>query len=364
MTMTRYFVLRFCKVVLQVLFVFFGIMVLIDIVDELQKFSATGLGLTDAAGLAVLNVPSNLYRVLPLIFVLASVTLFLALARSSELVIVRAAGRSGLRFLMAPVGAALALGLFAVAVLNPLVAATSKQYDALYAGYAKAGNSVLSLDESGLWLRQGSAEGQTVIKADRSGLEGTRLLGATFLIYSRSATPLTRIEAEEADLVPGQWRLKNAKYWDLTAPNPELTARMEAEATLPSDLTRDRIRAGFGAPSDIPIWSLPSYIRRLERAGFSARPHRVRFQMELALPLLLASMVLVAAGFTMRHARFGRTGQMVLFALLGGFGIFFLRNFAQVLGDNGQIPVAIAAWSPPVAAVLMSLGLLLHLEDG
>jgi lipopolysaccharide export system permease protein len=86
--------------------------------------------------------------------------------------------------------------------------------------------------------------------------------------------------------------------------------------------------------------------------------------MELAQPLLLAGMVLLAAGFTLRHARFGRTGVMVLGAVMAGFAIFFLRNFAQVLGDNGQIPVALAAWSPPVATVLMSLGLLLHLEDG
>ena len=69
-------------------------------------------------------------------------------------------------------------------------------------------------------------------------------------------------------------------------------------------------------------------------------------------------------GFTMRHTRFGRTGQMVLAALLLGFTMFFLRNFAQILGESGQIPVFMAAWAPPVAAVLMSLGILLHMEDG
>jgi lipopolysaccharide export system permease protein len=66
----------------------------------------------------------------------------------------------------------------------------------------------------------------------------------------------------------------------------------------------------------------------------------------------------------MRHTRFGRTGQMVMAALGMGFGIYFIRNFAQILGENGQIPVVLAAWSPPVAAILLSLGLLLHLEDG
>ncbi len=133
---------------------------------------------------------------------------------------------------------------------------------------------------------------------------------------------------------------------------------------LPSELTADQIRDSFGTPSTVPIWDLPAFIAGLERAGFSARKHNVWFQMELALPLLLVAMVLVGAGFTMRHARSGRTGIMVLFAVVSGFAIFLLRNFAQVLGENGQIPVVLAAWSPPVAALLLSLTLLLHLEEG
>jgi lipopolysaccharide export system permease protein len=244
------------------------------------------------------------------------------------------------------------------------VADTSKQYDLFYAHLARGAESVLSISENGLWLRQGGADGQTVIQAVRADLDGTRLFGASFLIYDIQGIPVQRVEAEEAVLLPGAWELTNAKYWDLTAPNPEVTSQVKDTATIASELTRDRIRDSFGTPSAVPIWSLPSYITKLELAGFSARSYRVWLQMELALPLLLSAMVLVAAGFTMRHARFGQTGQRVLFALTGGFAIFFLRNFAQVLGDNGQIPVYLAAWTPPVAAILLALGLLLHLEDG
>jgi lipopolysaccharide export system permease protein len=59
-----------------------------------------------------------------------------------------------------------------------------------------------------------------------------------------------------------------------------------------------------------------------------------------------------------------KTGSLVLAALLCGFAVFFLRNFGQILGENGQLPVALAAWSTPIAATLLALGLLLHLEDG
>jgi lipopolysaccharide export system permease protein len=75
-------------------------------------------------------------------------------------------------------------------------------------------------------------------------------------------------------------------------------------------------------------------------------------------------MVLIAAGFTMRPQRGRRVGLLVLTAVVLSFGLYFLRNFAQILGDNGQIPVALAAWAPPVAGIAAALGLLLHLEDG
>ena len=364
MTLSLYVMRRFAKLVTQVFLIFFGIMMLIEMVDQLRRFSAQGLSLTHAAELAALNVPSSLYRILPLIVILASVAMFVGLARTSELVVVRAAGRSGLRFLMAPVAAALVLGVLAVAVLNPVVAGLSREYETAYARLARGSESVLSISSSGLWLRQGGAEGQTVIQAARTDLDGTRLYAVTFLTFSPDGAPLIRTEAEEASLEPGAWALTDAKVWDLTAANPEVTARTEPTLRRPTDLTRERIRDSFGKPSAIPIWDLPAYIARIEAAGFSARAHRVWFQMELALPLLLGAMVMLAAGFTMRHARFGRTGQMVLSAILCGFALFFLRNFGQVLGENGQIPVALAAWSPPVAAGLLSLGLLLHVEDG
>ena len=364
MTLSLYIARRFAMMFLGVFGVFFGIMFMVDMVEQIRRIE-TGGGLGAAAWLAALNVPAALYQILPLVMILATIALFLALARSSELVVIRAAGRSALRTLVAPVVTALCIGALAVAVMNPIVAATSKQYEAQSSRYKLSERSVLSISREGLWLRQGGPEGQSVIRADRANLDGTELYGATFLSFAPEAGPTLRLEAQSAKLADGAWTLQGVKEWRLgDSENPERDARRHDTLTVASDLTADRIRDSFGTPSSIAIWDLPAFIAGLEAAGFSARKHAVWLQMELALPLLLAGMVLLGAGFTMRHARFGRTGLMVLFALGAGFAIFFLRNFAQVLGENGQIPVALAAWSPPAAAVLFSLGLLLHLEDG
>ena len=365
MTLHFYIARRFLGTVGRVFLIFFGILMLIDMIEQLRRFSDVGIGLAEAAQLSLMNVPETLYRILPLILIMGAIANFLGLARSSELVVVRAAGRSGLRFLLTPLLVAVALGLVTIALFNPLVAATSKQYDTQRSALSQSGGSVLSVADTGLWLRQGSNEGQTVIQAARSNLDGTELFGVTFLGFDTNGLPSTRIEAKTARLVDGAWAMTGTKTWDLRSQNPEVSARVEAEpVTLLSDLTAERIRDSFGTPSAIAFWDLPAYIADLERAGFSAQAYRLWFQMELAQPLLMAAMVLVAAGFTMRHVRFGGTGRMVLYALLAGFGIYFLRNFAQALGNSGQIPILVAAWFPPLTAAMLSLALLLHLEDG
>ncbi len=364
MILNLYIARRFLLLFLQIFAGFFALFVMIDMIEQIRRFSDTTLGLSEALLLASLHVPATLYRILPLIVTLSAIALFLGLSRSSELVVVRTAGRSGLSFLMAPVVTALGIGAFGVAVFDPLVAATSHRYDVLSAGYARGG-SILSISDAGLWLRQGDRAGQTVIEAKRANLDGTRLYEVTFLTFGPDGTPSQRIEAAEASLIPGFWALTQARLWPLTDANPQRSVQIMAQgATLATDLTRERIQDSFGTPNAISFWNLPDYIMGLERAGFSARSHLVWYQIELAQPLLLAAMVLIAAGFTMRHARMAQTGGLVLFALLAGFGVFFLRNFGQVLGENGQIPVILAAWSPPVAAILLALGFLLHLEDG
>ena len=359
MTLNLYFARRFMTLFMMVTAVFAGILIMIDVIDQLRQADVT---LGGAVYLSLLNVPESLYQILPLIIILTAIALFLGLARSSELVVVRAAGRSGLVFLAAPVLAALLIGAAGVAIFNPLVAATSKTYDRLKAN--SGDGSALSISADGLWMRQGTDGEQSVIYAARTNADGSALQQVTFLTFDAEGLPKLRIEAADARLETGNWVLQQVKQWDLQAPNPEQSASLSPEVLVPTDLTINRIRNGFGTPSSVAFWNLPRYIQDLERAGFSARSYQVWFQMELALPLLLAAMVLMAAGFTMRHARSGKTGQMVLLALLGGFLIFFLRNFAQVLGENGQIPVALAAWTPPVAAAFLAIGLLLHLEDG
>lgn len=363
MTLHAYFARKFLWTYLGITAIFAIILGLIDMVDELQDFPQ--LSVWEVAGIVALNLPHANYEILPLVMILAAVALFVRLARTSEMVVVRASGLSGFRGLLAPLVTAALVGLVAITVVNPMVAASAKRYHDLVAGYRGGGASVLALSSEGLWLRQGSATGQTVIHAASASADVSTLHDATFIGFSPEGEPLRRIRAARATLGDGAWQLEDVKLWDLAGgANPEASAQRMARMSVPSKLTREGIVDSFGKPEYISLWDLPDFIAQLEQAGFSARRYAVWYQKELSRPVFLMALVVVAGAFTMRHARTTNTGISVLIALMLGFSLHYIRNFAQVLGENGQIPVLLAAWAPPVASLLLAFGILLHMEDG
>ena len=367
MKLDLYYARRFLTWFVMISVMLMTLVLLIDFSEQLRRFDGVDLSVMQLLALAFLKSPAAFYEFLPLIMILTTIVLFIGLARSSELVVTRAIGRSGIRALVPPIVVALLIGGLAVSLLNPIVAATSNRYKTLSEQYRNADTAAVSLTGEGLWLRQGGDTGQSVIRAGNYSGDADMLVlfDVAILAYDAEGSPKSRTLASEARLENGDWLLKNAKVWPL-APglNPELGASESEELRVPTTLTNEQIRETLDTSEGISVYDLPKTIAALQQAGFSTKRFQVWFQVELARPLFLVAMVMVGAAFTMRHARLGGTGLAVLASILLGFGLYFVHNFAQILGENGQIPVALAAWAPPVASILLTMGLLLHAEDG
>ena len=366
MTLARYIAIRFLSAFLRVIAILTVLMFVVEFVETRRSMADTTDSLGIVFHLTLLSLPELVDRVFPLIILLTSLTLFVGLARTSELVISRAAGVSALRLLTVPVLLALLIGAVFVSVFNPIVAATIRSHDQLRAEVRQESRSVLSVSRQGIWLRQVVAERQTVIFARRASEDGSLLVEAEFHVFDEDGALQERLLADRAQIQGEVWRLSNLRRWNVqTEADGRPTAiQTEATAELPTNLSSDQILDSFAPPKTISVWQLPGIIDQLEQSGFTAQRHKLFLQSAMAMPLMLAAMVLIGAGFTMRHVRFGKTGVLVLLAVVSGFALYSFTSVANSLGAAGNIPISIAVWTPPVAAVLLTMGLLLHLEDG
>jgi lipopolysaccharide export system permease protein len=199
---------------------------------------------------------------------------------------------------------------------------------------------------------------------DREMVDGTVVLrGVSLFIYQKNEDGVPefrrRLEAAEARLLPGFWRLTDVRE----AAAGESSVRSES-LSLRSSLDSESALERFASPQAIAFWRLPAAIRTTEQAGFSASRYQLRFQQLLATPLLFASMTVLAAAFSLRLARLGGLAGLAGGGVALGFVFFFLNEFAGALANADIIPLVAAAWAPPLIALLSGLTLLCYTEDG
>ncbi|MEM9146892.1 MAG: LPS export ABC transporter permease LptG [Pseudomonadota bacterium] len=371
-TLSIYVARRFFFIAATTFLGVLGLVLVVDMVELISSNTAGRASFIDLLWMAFLRAPSITIAAAPFTVLLAAMVCFAWFARSSELVVTRAAGISVWSLLAPALVMALFMGVVSFAVYNPVAAAFAQRFDSLEDTMFGRSSSRLSVAGGGVWLRQGDETGQTVIRAKRANETAQQLWRVSVFRFGPDNRFETRIDARRAVLYPGRWELNGASVWGIAAAAPEDSeaAARETEPELyerldlPTNLTPEQIIESFAPPQTISFWDLPGFIRTLEESGFSSSRHRLHWHSLLAAPAVYFAMVLIGAAFSMRHVRFGGLGGMALGCVLTGFAYFFLSDVTGALGASGAVPVLLAAWGPPVAAVLFALGLLLHLEDG
>ena len=360
-TLTRYFALRF---LIAMLTMFAICCVLIFFVDFIEMLRRAGNYNQDISGLllawmTLLRLPSFSELILPFAVLIGAVGIFLMLSRSSELVVVRAAGVSVWQFILPALVVAFLIGISAVTLYNPLAAKARAEAERIYAKAFGRGDTLLKTAGTGAWLREDGADGPSVIHAARSSNQGLELSGVTVFQYAPDQSPTERIEASTADLKDGRWELEDV--WVSAVGSEPAQYNHYLVSTY---LTPTQVHDSLGTEYSISFWDLPNFIEIAERAGLPATQYRVQYQLLLSRPFLLMTMVLIAATCSLRAFRFGNVQLNALGGIAAGFAFFILAEVSRNFAMSGLTSAVAAAWVPVIIAASLALTVLLYKEDG
>jgi lipopolysaccharide export system permease protein len=351
------------QLLLWLAIMFLGIacmMFLLDVVEQLRKAAGKpDVTMGVVIQLSLLQLPFLLQKTLPFIILFGSMMAFWRLSRSNELVIARAAGVSAWQFLLPGILLGALVGGMQTMVLNPLAASMLARFEAMDAQYMKRSTSRLSVSPTGVWLRQGSNGGQTVINARRIAADGAELLTVIFFTFKHPDRFVSRIDAESARLEDGYWLIRDA-----VLSSRDETGRHVPSYRMATDLTLDKIQNSFASPETMSFWDIPDFLETLKTAGFTGHRHRLYWHTLLATPLMMAAMVLFAAVFTLKIGSRTSATRTIGAGAICSFLLYFASDIIYAMGLSGSIPAILSAWSPAALASLLALAMVFHLEDG
>ncbi len=361
-TLARYFSARFLVAMLAMFVICCVLIFFVDFIEMLRRagnYSGDIPGIL-LAWMTLLRLPSFSELTLPFAVLIGTIVIFLMLSRSSELVVLRAAGISVWQFTLPAMIVAFLLGVAFVLLYNPLAAVARGEAERLYANAFGKEESLLKTDnKAGAWLREDGADGPSVVHALQVLNQGLELNGVTVFQYAPDHALTERIEAKRALLKNGRWELEDA-WVSAVGREPAFYDRY----LLSTYLTPTQVRDSLGTVFSISFWDLPNFIEISERAGLPATQYRVQYQLLLSRPFLLVTMVLIAATCSLKSFRFGNVQINAMFGLAAGFGFFVFSEISRNFAMAGLTSAAAAAWVPVIIAASLALTVLLYEEDG
>ncbi|MDE1153199.1 MAG: LPS export ABC transporter permease LptG [Micavibrio sp.] len=360
-TLFRYISTHFLRNMLIAIVVLLGLIFVIHTIELLRRAAARpDVSFRLVVEMSALVLPQYAQRMLPFSVLFGAIYSCWKLNNTHELVVIRAAGISAWQFLSPMIATALAFGIFATTVINPVSSIFISKYNQMENTYLNAATSLVSVSRTGIWLRQPlQDDGYAILHSAAFDQKEWRLSDVSIIFFDKADNFTKRIDSPVAVLKDGYWEIQQAVTNERKG-DPVHTALEK----LPTELTGQKIEESFADPETISFWSLPDYIHIMEETGFPAVRLHIQLQALLAKPLLFMAMVLLAATFSLRPPRFGGAGAMIALGVAAGFFIFFMESMLNTFGISQKIPVYMAAWTPAIVSLLLGITALLHLEDG
>lgn len=359
-TLRRYVAKRFLFTILGAFVVCACLIFMIDMVELLRMSRrATDLSGKTLLWIGLLRLPAFSEILLSFAVLVGSIGALLSLNRKSELTVMRSAGMSAWQFLRPGLTVTLVLGILAVTLFNPLAATARSEAEQLTAEVFGREAGLLAASGEGSWLRQDGADGQSVINARATSNQGLSLAGVIAFQFDPQGRFVERIDAERAVLQDGYWELHRT-----IVSRPLREPEYFDTYSLSTHLNRERVGDALGSEIAVSFWQLPDLIQASEKAGLSASKYRMQHALLISRPGLLIAMVVLAATVSLRSFRSGGIQTMVLMGMIGGIGFFLLAEISRQVGAAGLLSPALAVWVPIALALLVSLTVLLHQEDG
>jgi lipopolysaccharide export system permease protein len=273
--------------------------------------------------------------------------------------VARAAGLSAWQFIAPALILTFLLGIAATTLYNPISTMLRERSKRLEAEMSGNLPSILQQTGAMFWVRQRSADSQSILSATASREQGAWLGGVTAFRFDRAGRFVERIVAKNARLEPGRWLLQDARIYPTGAP-----PRDEAVYFLNTNMTLEQVRESFATPETLSFWELPSYIKIAEQAGLIAAGYRFQYHTLLAQPFLLLAMVVLAAAVSLRFFRAGGVQAMILSGIAAGFLLYVLSKLTGDLSRAELMHPVAAAWLPAGVGGLVGIVVLLYQEDG
>ena len=346
----RYIVRAIFGAVLLVMVVLLVLGGLFVFISQQGNIGVGHYGLGDALWFTALNLPQQAYELLPITALIGSLIGLGALARGSEITVIRATGVSVARIAAAALIAAAILIGFEV-VIGEFVAPQLEEAASQERAFSQY-NTVSFGGGTGAWVR----DGDLILNVARQS--SSRQFGGMQVFELSAQHQLLAIGRATRATAAGGHRWLLDDYTASRFAGDRVTVRPPGEKVLKSNVTASFLGFAVQDPEQMTLRSLWELIGYLQSNSVDAGPYVFAFWSRIARTVAIAFSVLLAVPFVIGSMRSAGAGTRTLLGLAIGIAFFLLQRLIESGTIVFHLNPIILAWLPTMLLATVTVLLL------
>ncbi len=349
-TYIKYLLVNFVKKLFLVTIVFFLLILLINLFEEINFFKDIDENLYYPLLLNLLNAPSILNTVFPFIFLITTQFLILNLIENNELIILKNFGIDNFKIIAIITSISFLVSLFLIVFFYNFSAQLKHLYLDIKNNFASDNKYLAVITENGIWIKDEIKNDTNIINA--SLIEGDNLKNVVITNFDINFEPKKYIYAETVYIKNNTWEIKEAITIE------ENLRTVKENLKFESNFNSEKINTLFSNLNALTLWELYELRKDYNSVGYSISEINLHLQKIYSFPIYL-SILTIFASVLMLKAPLNK--PKLFYLLMGIFVsviIFYINHFSSLLGENNKLPITLSVWLPLIiVSILTSIGM-------
>jgi lipopolysaccharide export system permease protein len=349
-TLRRYVVREILLATFLVLLAVLMLFAFFDFVEEIRDLGRGEYRMRHVVRHVLLSVPNHVYEIFPIAALMGTLFALAQLVASSEYTVMRTAGMSLARMLLAILSAGAFLGVLTF-VFGEYVGPHAEQWAVQLRSRAISG--VIAQEfRSGLWLKDDAR----FINVREITADGA-LHGVRVYEFDGQARLVSVSEAKKGVYdADRRWRMSEVVKTQFTEVRTE-SVRL-AQEVWPLVLEPRLLSVLTIQPAQMSVGSLAGYIQHLRENKQKSLRYEIAMWSKITYPLAVCAMMMLALPFAYFQRRQGGVGGRLFAGIMLGLLFYFLNQLSAHLGLLNEWPAQASALMPTAAMLLLAFGML------
>ena len=355
-TFDKYFINLFLKKIILLTLIFFSLIFILTIFEEITFFSEVQSKFYLPFLVAIFDVPTTLLEIFPFIILISAQLFFLEIMKKKENELIKVNNLDNLYLVKLLALCAFIFGLIVITLYYPFSSKLKFLYFDIKNLHSNDGKYLKHVSTNGLWLKD-EIDGKIYII--NGSTKKDHFLENVFISkFDKDFELIQNITSEKVDISSNNWIIEKPILFE-----KNMQTQLDENITLNTHFNIDKINSTFRNLNSFNLFELIDTKKENKLLGYSSQDIDLHFLKIISLPLYFVIMVTISSIIMLNIKKDKPYIFHVLLGITLSVMIFYMSNIFNIFGLTNKIPIYLSVFFPLIILSVISVIGLIRINE-